>query len=785
MSKIAFPKKVTRELVILLYQQLPFILWAESFSAIGVAVALWTKIDATILLGWLAFNLIASGLVRHVFVHQFYKVKNTLTTRTDLLWLVLFGLGAFLSGVSWGSAGWVLMVKNDLMAESFIVFLLLGITAAGNLFYSANRWVYFVFLIPAFTPLTIWLISQGQSFFILGILAIIYMVVMLAVSFFYNALIRKSIVLRFENDNLVDNLYQAKSTLEQRSIRLEKTLSLLTATLESTTDGILVVDSKGNIENYNNKFLKIWDIPEKVLFQKKVDMMIEFIAHQLTDPHVFLDHFRDINVNSEKEIHIELLFRDSRIFEYYAHPQMLGKECVGHVLSFRDISRRKSLEQKLFHKANFDSLTGLPNRALLLDRFTHALSYAKQGELHIAVFYLDIDRFKLINDTLGHTIGDKLLVQVAKRLVSCVNENDTISREGGDEFIILLSSLKEEEETISIARKCLTMLRDTYLVDSHKINITVSLGISFWPKDGRDAEALIKSADIAMYRAKELGRNNFQFFTEEMNKRVLDRLVMENRLRTALEQNEFTVLYQPIVSLKSGKIVGMEALLRWHHPLLGSVSPSDFIPIAEESGLIILIGEWVLRVACAQAKDWQRKGITGIQMSVNLSARQFKQPNFFEQIENILTGIELDPHCLTLELTETIIMDDVEKNISILNKLKQMGVLVVIDDFGVGYSSLSYLKKLPVDKLKIDRSFIEDVPRHADDAAITAAIIALAGKLNLTVIAEGVENEEQLKFLMRHYCDEIQGFYFYNPLDYDACLVLLRENKTLTLPSIL
>jgi len=785
MLKIAFPIKVNVELVKLLYQQLPFLLWAESFCAIGVVIALSHALDPRILFSWLLFNLIACGLARHVLVHYFKKNIDHFNARNVNFWLVFFGLGALVSGISWGSAGWILMVKNDLMAESFVIFLLLGVTATGNIFYSANRAVYAIFLLPAFTPLAMWLIEQGQTFFVLGILSIVYMATMLVVSFFYNSILKKSIDLRFENVDLVTNLYDAKNMLEHRTGTLEKTLALVTATFESTTDGIVVIDSHDKIENYNNKFISMWDIPEEILRKRNVGRLIEHISKNISDANEFKNSYHEIIVSPQKETHIELKSHDGRILEYFSHPQMLGDTCVGHVLTFRDISNRKMLEQKLFHQANFDSLTNLPNRALLLDRFQHAAAYVRNTDLHLAVFFIDIDRFKLINDTLGHTVGDNLLVEVAKRLTKVFNENDTVSREGGDEFIAILTSLKEEAETISIARHCLATMHEPFYIDANKISITISIGISFWPKDGRDAEALIKNADIAMYRAKELGRNNFQFFTEEMNKRVLDKLVMENQLRNALEQNEFTVLYQPIVSLKTGKIVGLEALLRWYHPLLGSISPSDFIPVAEESGLITLIGDWVLRVACAQAKEWQRKGINGIQMSVNLSGRQFKQANFFEQIEQIISGIELDPHTLTLELTESIIMEDVEKNIEVLNKLKKMGVVVVIDDFGVGYSSLNYLKRLPVDKLKIDRSFIEDVPLHADDAAITAAIIALAGKLNLKVVAEGVENESQLKFLIKHYCDEIQGFYFSNPIDGDTCLKLLRENKAMQLPSIL
>ncbi|MBV9576198.1 MAG: EAL domain-containing protein, partial [Gammaproteobacteria bacterium] len=395
----------------------------------------------------------------------------------------------------------------------------------------------------------------------------------------------------------------------------------------------------------------------------------------------------------------------------------------------------------------------------------------------------DLDGFKLVNDTLGHSFGDKLLKSVAERLVGCVRETDTVSRQGGDEFLIILSSLKSEEEVNGIANKCLSVLGEPFVIGGHKIITTTSIGISFCPKDGLETETLIRNADIAMYRAKELGRNNFQFFTKEMNEKVLQRLKIENQLHEALKaDNQFFLVYQPIVNLTSGRIVSAEALLRWEHPQYGLIKPTEFISIAEESGMIIPLGEWTLRAACAQAIHWQKQGLNSFQISVNLSMLQFKQANFLEQIERYLKEFNLDAHFLAFELTENIIMDNVEKNIELLMLLRELGVSIVIDDFGTGYSSLNYLKNLPVNKVKIDRSFICDIPYHADDVAITSAIIALAHNLNIEVIAEGVETEKQLRFLMKHQCDEIQGFYFSKPLSVSECTKLLAEKATLSLP---
>lgn len=447
----------------------------------------------------------------------------------------------------------------------------------------------------------------------------------------------------------------------------------------------------------------------------------------------------------------------------------------------KSVQTHKTLQEKLFHQSNFDVLTHLPNRGLVQDRLTQAIRHLHHTNLTMAVLFIDIDRFKMVNDTLGHSIGDKLLMMVAGRILASVRVDDTVGRAGGDEFIVILSPV-EHDEVISIIGKCLQQMQKSFKVDGKEISMSVSVGVSFYPKDGTNAEVLIRNADIAMYRAKEFGRNNFQFFTKEMNTRLLMRMAMETQLRLALEKDEFSLVYQPIINLKTRRISGIEVLLRWHHPNLGLVSPNDFIPIAEESGIILMIGEWVIRNACQQAMAWQKAGIVPINISVNLSAKQIEQEDIAKRIQQILIDTQLNPKFLTLELTESILMKNMEKNIETLTYLKNQGIKLVIDDFGVGYSSLNYLKRLPVDKLKIDKSFVDDVPLLPDACAIISAIIALAASLNLKVVAEGIENARQLRFLLDHQCDEIQGFYFSEPLDEDACTKLLQEEKEFELP---
>ncbi|GEM_PF-122284 len=444
-----------------------------------------------------------------------------------------------------------------------------------------------------------------------------------------------------------------------------------------------------------------------------------------------------------------------------------------------DVTERMSYESQLEHQANYDMLTGLPNRNLLQDRLGQTLAYVRRHERELALLFIDLDHFKNINDSLGHEAGDRLLKLVAVRLAGCVREVDTVSRQGGDEFVVILPDVAEEEDVTPVTRKILHAMSEPFDVDGHELFVTCSIGIALYPKDGEDGQTLLKNADAALYRAKDLGRNNAQFYAAEMNLKALERLMLENGLRHALERREFLLHYQPQVDLRSGEIIGMEALVRWQHSELGLVSPSRFIPVTEESGLIVQLGEWVLRTACAQNKAWQRAGLKSISVAVNLSARQFRQPNLVEVVAGILRETGLDPAYLELEVTESLVMQNVEVTIATLGSLKAMGIKLSIDDFGTGYSSLSYLKRFPIDTLKIDQSFVRDITTDPDDAAIAKTIISMAHDLQLKVIAEGVETEAQKSFLQLRRCDEMQGYFFSKPLPAEDFEVLLRERRCL------
>lgn len=446
--------------------------------------------------------------------------------------------------------------------------------------------------------------------------------------------------------------------------------------------------------------------------------------------------------------------------------------------SVEDITERKQYEVQLEYQANFDALTGLANSHRLHNRLQQAIAYGDYYGHQVAVAFVDLDQFKFINDSLGHNIGNHFLRIVAERLKSCLREEDTVARFGGDEFVLVIDNSNASVISL-IMPKILESISRPIMVGGRELHVTCSIGCSLFPDDGRDVDTLLKHADAAMYRAKELGRNNFQPYTRELNEKITTRLCIESNLRKALNRDEFFLDYQPQVDLRTGRIVGVEALIRWRHGSAGIVSPAQFIPLAEELGLIVPIGEWVLRVACAQNKAWQDAGLPKIGVSVNLSARQFRQKDLAALIAQVLNETGLDAEYLNLELTESMVMHNVESAVVTMHELKDMGVKLSIDDFGTGYSSLSCLKRFPIDVLKIDRSFVEDITSDLDDAPITPSIITLAHSLKLKVIAEGVESADQLNYLLRHRCDEIQGFYFSRPVSVDRCADLIQHGTLL------
>jgi diguanylate cyclase (GGDEF)-like protein len=461
-----------------------------------------------------------------------------------------------------------------------------------------------------------------------------------------------------------------------------------------------------------------------------------------------------------------------RIFEVEASPLWNADGSLYGVLEvIRNITKDLSTEaqlrehqERLYHAVHHDTLTNLPNRMLLQDRLSRMMLKAKRNKTYVAILFLDLDRFKKINETLGHDIGDQLLLEVSKRLKNCIRKSDTVARIGGDEFGVILDDLRDVKFVAVVARKFLQALSKPIIIQEYELYATSSIGISLYPDDGEDEDVLFRCADTALYRAKDAGKNNYQYYTPDMNTRAFEFLLMESGLRKAVENDELVVFYQPLINLENNKLIGMEALLRWQHPEKGMISPGDFIPLAEETGLIEPIGEWVLQAACAQNKKWQDAGYPPVKVSVNMSSRQFNKKNLVEMVNETLEKTGLSPEYLGIEITESVIMQDVKSTITKLKKLHGMGICLSIDDFGTGYSSLSYLKLFPIDFLKIDRSFVFNISSDSTDAAIAASVILLAHSMELKVVAEGVETSEQLELLRGQGCDYVQGFLFSKPL---------------------
>ena len=689
-------------------------------------------------------------------------------------------------------------------------------------------------------------------------------------------------------------------------LELETSLSLLKATIESTADGILAVDSKGKIVSFNHKFAQMWQVPDFLLDSRDNSQVWGFAVNQLKYPESFLNNTKKLSDRPAAESCDIIEFKDGRIFERYSLPQHTGGKITGRVFSFRDVTERLQSEDKLrkseerFHlltratndavwdfnllkneywlseefekvfgynlnatqtieleswwlnihpeerervkssfnetmnsdaqcwseeysfrradggyvfvldrgyiirnvsgqavraigtmmditqrkqaeeiiryQAVYDQLTGLPNRILFNERLLASLKQAKTTKKMLAVMFLDLDRFKKINDTLGHAAGDRLLESFAGRISDTLRSTDTVARWGGDEFTVLLPEINCLEDAVKTAQRIVDNLKPAFKLAEQPLHVSSSIGVALYPNDGEDAETLVKNADAALYRAKERGRNNYQLYTSTMNPQGSQLLNLENRLHEALEQGEFEVFYQPKVNITTWKIQGMEALLRWHHPELGVVAPATFIPIAEENGLIVPIGEWVLETACIQNKAWQDALQPDLRVAVNFSARQFQQFNLVQMVANCLEKTGLAPKYLELEITETTAMQDVDYTTKVLRDLQNMGVQIALDDFGTGYCSLNYLKKFPLNILKIDKSFVSELMTDPCERAIANAVATLGRDLNLSVVAEGVETKEQLDCLRSLHCQEIQGHYFSTALSAgDASKLLVNS----------
>jgi diguanylate cyclase (GGDEF)-like protein/PAS domain S-box-containing protein len=555
-------------------------------------------------------------------------------------------------------------------------------------------------------------------------------------------------------------------------------------TLNSIGDAVLCTDSSGNVTYLNIVAEKMTGWLREEASGRPLAEVFQIIDGVTRQP---AQNPMDMAVAQNKTVGLTanciLIRRDgheSAIEDSAAPIHDRGGHGTGAVIVFHDVSAARSMSLQMTHSANHDFLTDLPNRMLLNDRLTQAIALACRYRHKLAVLFLDLDSFKHINDSLGHAIGDKLLKAMGERLLATVRKSDTVSRQGGDEFVVVLSPIVRSEDAALSVTKIIAAVIAPYSIDQHDLHVSVSVGISIYPDDGADAEALIQNADNAMYHAKEQGSNTYRFFKEDMNVQAVRRQSLEASLRRALERHEFVLHYQPKINLKSGRITGVEALIRWHHPERGLIPPAEFIPIAESCGLIVPIGRWVLRQACMQARKWQIAALPQIRMAVNISSVEFRDKNFFENLRATLSETGLDSRHLELELTESVLMQHVESTAFVLGELRALGVHLAVDDFGTGYSSLSYLSQFPINSLKIDKSFVQKINSERDDAPIISAVINMGQSLKQRVIAEGVETLEQLAFLQSRGCEEGQGFYFSCPVVAEEFAKLLETGVSTT-----
>lgn len=547
--------------------------------------------------------------------------------------------------------------------------------------------------------------------------------------------------------------------------------------LENIQEAYFEVDLNGNFTFFNDSLCRTTGCSREELRGASYTQF----SDKENSRNVFQVFNKVYNTGEAKDGFDWLIIRKDGTKRYIEASVSLHKNSNGKPIGFkgviRDITERKRIEQELNHMATHDALTGLPNRLMFSQLLDHAIQTAHRNKKQLAVFFIDLDRFKIINDSLGHEAGDMLLKEMAFRFKQSLRTADVVGRLGGDEFTILMEDFNNLKQVEILAQKILSTVIQPLAIMGEECRVTASIGISVFPKDGQDEQSLMKNADIAMYFAKEEGKNNFQFYSENIRSMSNERLTIESNLRHAIERNEFYLDYQAKLDLRTREITGVEALLRWNSPYLGMVTPTQFIPVAEETGMIIPIGRWVLKTACAQNVAWQRQGLPPVCMSVNLSLRQLVNENFIQDVRNILNETRMSPDLLELEITESMIMHKPERIVPILIKVKELGVRMAIDDFGTGYSSLAQIKNFPINTLKVDRSFIRNLPQDMDNKAITEAVIIMGKSLKLKVVAEGVETKEQEKFLQEQICDEMQGFYFSKPIDPERFANLLRSNK--------
>jgi diguanylate cyclase (GGDEF)-like protein/PAS domain S-box-containing protein len=752
---------------------------------------LWQDLARPALFMWfVATSLTAIG--RYLLYKAF--VRTTPPVEDLGMWEGRFIAGTILAGVCWAMIGSFLLPDSGRMVQRLSVVMLVMLLITGAVaYYAPHRYAYKIMALFGLVPLAVTLGMSGDrnQMFLSGsilILAVILPYVHIRV---HRALV-DSLTTRRTRDTLThelvaerDRLQEANDALVEETnerVKAQRSEHLAAQKLrmhfERTPLAVIEWDLQQRITAWNPAAEAIFGFPGYDAVGKVLAMLLGSEAERKNAETMCRELIESRDGNKTTLTNVT---RGGRTIycEWYNTPLVDAQgEVTGFASLVHDVTERLNTERTIHYMAHHDALTGLPNRRLMQDRLNQAIMSARRKQRHVAVLFLDLDRFKVVNDTLGHDTGDFILKDVARRLISCVREGDTVSREGGDEFVMILPDLERPEHARVVADKILKELARPVEIGGHEIHVTPSIGISHYPNDATDVHQLLKHADNAMYQAKDAGRNTVRFFTNDLNFLLSKRLEIEGRLRKAIENEEFFLRYQPQVDIASGRISGMEALVRWNDPQKGEIFPKDFIFVAEELGLIVPIGEWVFRTACRQLKQWEEDGLPPVTIAINISPRQFMSRRLVSTLLSIVREIGANPRHIELEITETMIMRNVEQSIETLSRLRSVGMQVAVDDFGVGYSSLGQLKRMPATSMKIDRSFIMNVPDDASSGSITEAIIAMAKRLKLRCIAEGVENRAQLEFLRANHCEAFQGFLFSRPVTALEATAMLKAQAS-------
>ena len=760
------------------------LLFSQSTTAVVVSVGValltayyfWHEPNIVYITAWVAFLIVVS--LCRLFLFHWFSIKEPIDSELGI-WLRRHIVASFLGGTSWGVLGLLYDPGWATGQQVVLLIVIAGIATSAISSYAAVLNSYVAFLIPLLFPLLarLFIVDSPDAAF-LWLIVLIFGAGLCGVARNFHIHVVNTIRLVVEQESLQEAVITGAEQLQKTEHALHTTKLRFGHVLESSLDGF-------------------WDwdiINDKIYFSPRYKEQLGFEDYEL--PNEFSSWESRLHPDDRDEILAKVHAYLKKPWGYWKeefrlrHKDGSYKWILARAVPTLDsddnpikltgvhidITDRVQAERKINYLAYHDWLTKLPNRMLLNDRLEHALAQAKRARSQLIILFIDLDQFKHINDSLGHPAGDSVLREVAKRLVEQVREVDTVARLSGDEFAVLIENVSESENVTIVAEKLLASLRQPFVEEDHKFYLTASIGISVFPSDGDTPATLLKNADAAMYRAKNIGRNRFQFYSEELTSAAFKHIKLEYGLRQALLENQFQVYYQPKLCLKSGRILGAEALLRWLHPEEGFISPQDFIPVAEESGLIMEIGEWVLKRACDEAASWKQQGLIFEHIAVNISGIQVQHVEFFQSVTNILESSGFPAGCLELEVTENFLMKDAEASARLLDDLRHLGVSIAIDDFGTGYSSLAYLTRFPVNKLKIDRSFITKVCIDEQNAEISRAIVNLGHTLKMKVVAEGIEHERQLEFLKSEGCDEGQGYLIAKPMPHDEFVAFLKHH---------